>query len=190
MDTITHDLKVALIIGSVRPERFAPVVARWTAERITAHGGLDLDVLDLADFDLPVGLDGTGDADALRARIDAADAFVVVTPEYNHGYPGYLKIAIDTAVEEWAGKPLAFVSYGGLAGGARSVEQLRPVFAELQVVTVREAILFPGVWERFDASGALVDPHRYQRAAASMLDQLTWWGTRLRAARRVPATVA
>lgn len=190
MDTTTTDLKIAMIIGSVRPERFAPVVARWATERITAHGGIDLDVIDLIDIDLPAGLDGTGDTDLLRERIGAADAFVVVTPEYNHGYPGYLKTAIDSVREEWANKPLAFVSYGGLAGGARSVEQLRTVFAELHVVTVREAILFPGVWELFDTEGRLVDHSRYERAAAAMLDQLTWWGAHLRAARQVPAAVA
>ncbi|WP_273653815.1 NADPH-dependent FMN reductase [Cellulomonas fimi] len=183
MDDAPTDLKVALIIASVRAERFAPVVAAWSRERIEAHGGIELDVVDLADFSLPVTLDGSGDTDRLRDRIGAADAFVLVTPEYNHGYPGYLKIAVDAVLDEWAAKPLAFVSYGGLAGGARSVEQLRPVFAELQVTTIREAIVFSGVWERFDASGSLVEPERHEAAAKTVLDQLLWWGRALRRAR-------
>jgi NAD(P)H-dependent FMN reductase len=188
MHPAAPDLRVALVIGSVRTGRLGPVVAAWVRERIEAHGGIDVDVLDLADLALPPSLDGSGDTDRLRARVDGADAFVVVTPEYNHGYPGYLKIAIDSADTEWAGKPVGFVSYGGLAGGARCVEQLRPVFAELQAVTVKDAVIFPAVWDRFDADGRLTDPERHEGAAKRMLDQLVWWGTVLREARRsVPA---
>ena len=95
-----------------------------------------------------------------------------MTPEYNHGYPGYLKTAVDSVVQEWEAKPVGFVSYGGLSGGSRSVQQLRTVFAELQAVTVREQVVFSGVWDRFDEAGRLVDPERYERAAATMLDQL------------------
>jgi NAD(P)H-dependent FMN reductase len=177
-------LRTALVVGSVRPERLGSTVAAWARERLDAHGGFEVDVVDLADVTLPAAHDGSGDTDAFRARLAAADAFVVVTPEYNHGYPGYLKIAIDSALAEWEGKPLAFVSYGGLAGGSRAVEQLRQVFAELQVVTVREAVAFPAVWDRFGPDGALVDPERHEGAAKSMLDQLAWWGRTLRTARR------
>lgn len=184
MHAAAPDLRVALVVGSVRAERFGPTVATWVRERIEAHGGIDLDVIDLADFTLPVTQDGSGDTERFRERVAAADAFVVVTPEYNHGYPGYLKIAIDSALAEWEAKTVGFVSYGGLAGGARSVEQLRPVFAELQVVPIREAVLFPGVWERFDNEGRLLDPERHEGSAKSMLDQLLWWGHTLRAARR------
>ncbi|KQR17345.1 NADPH-dependent FMN reductase [Cellulomonas sp. Leaf334] len=178
------DLTLALIIGSVRAERFAPVVAGWARERIEAHGGFDLDVIDLADLSIPASLDGSGDTELLRRRVGAADAFVVVTPEYNHGYPGYLKTAIDSVLAEWEAKPVGFVSYGGLAGGCRSVQQLRTVFAELQVVTLREQIVFAGVWDRFDEDGRLVDPERHEGAAKSMLDQLVWWGRALRTARQ------
>jgi NAD(P)H-dependent FMN reductase len=181
MDT---DLSLALVIGSVRAERLAPVVAGWAGERIEAHGGFQLDVIDLADLSIPASLDGSGDTDAFRRRIGAADAFVVVTPEYNHGYPGYLKTAIDSVVEEWEAKPVALVSYGGLAGGSRAAQQLRTVFSELQAVTLREQVLFPGVWDRFDDEGRLLDPERHEGAAAAMLDQLLWWGRTLRTARR------
>ena len=107
-----------------------------------------------------------------------------MTPEYNHGYPGYLKTAVDSVVQEWEAKPVGFVSYGGLSGGSRAVQQLRTVFAELQAVTVREQVVLSGVWDRFDDAGRLVDPERYERAAATMLDQLSWWGSTLRTARR------
>jgi NAD(P)H-dependent FMN reductase len=176
--------RLVVIIGSVREGRFGPVVGAWVADHARTHGGFEVDVVDLADVTLPAAHDGSGDTDAYRARLAAADAFVVVTPEYNHGYPGYLKIAIDSALAEWEGKPLAFVSYGGLAGGTRAVEQLRQVYAELQVVTVREAVAFPGVWDRFGPDGCLVDPARHEAAAKSMLDQLLWWGRTLSTARR------
>jgi NAD(P)H-dependent FMN reductase len=184
MPSAAPPLRTALVIGSVRAERLGATVAAWVRERLEAHGGFDVDVVDLVDVSLPATHDGSGDTDLFRARLAAADAFVVVTPEYNHGYPGYLKIAIDSALAEWEAKPLGLVSYGGLAGGTRSVEQLRQVFAELQVVTVRDAVAFPGVWDRFGADGRLVDPERHESAAKSMLDQLLWWGHALRSARR------
>ncbi|WP_125777308.1 NADPH-dependent FMN reductase [Antribacter gilvus] len=178
------DLKVTLIVASVRPDRFGPTVAAWATRRALAHDGLVLDVLDLMDLDLPAGLDGSGDTGLLRSRIDAADAFVVVTPEYNHGYPGFLKTAIDTVeAAAWRAKPLGLVSYGGGAGGARSAEQLRQVFAELEVVTVPEAVTLVRVWDLFDDAGRLLDPAGPDSAMRSMLDQLLWWGRTLRAAR-------
>ncbi|GEA82695.1 NADPH-dependent FMN reductase [Cellulomonas uda] len=183
---MSSQLKVALVVASVREQRFGPVVAGWVREQLEAHGGFEVDVLDLVDVHVPVTLDGSGDTEALRARIGAADAFVVVTPEYNHGYPGYLKIVVDTVLEEWAGKALGFVSYGGSAGGSRSVEQLRQVFTELQVHTIRRQVVFSGVWDRFDDEGRLVEGARYEGAAKSMFDQLVWWAAALREARRTP----
>ena len=178
----TDRLRVELIVASVRPDRFGGTVADWVRARLDEHSGFDVNVLDLADLDLPPGLDGTGDTERLRERVATADAFVLVTPEYNHGYPGYLKIAIDTLLEEWHVKPLGFVSYGGSGGGARSVEQLRPVFDELQVVAIREQVVLTRVWDLFDGP-VLTDPDGPQSALKSMLDQLHWWGRALQAAR-------
>lgn len=182
MTTQQPDVRIALITASVRPDRFGPVVTEWMHEQITAHGGFEIDALDLMDFDLPVGLDGSGDADRFRARLAAADGFVLVTPEYNHGYPGYLKIAIDTAFEEWSEKPLGFVSYGGSAGGARSVAQLRGVFTELQVVTLREQVVLTRVWDCFQ-DGRMVEPDGPASAAKGLLSKLLPWAERLRAVR-------
>ena len=108
---------------------------------------------------------------------------MVVTPEYNHGYPGGLKTAIDTAVEEWRAKPVAFVSYGGTAGGLRSVEALRLVFTELQAVTMRRAVSFHWVHSLFDGEGVLIEPDASHSAAESMFDQLAWWTRALHQAR-------
>lgn len=189
MHSSTTDLRVTLIIASVRPDRFGPTVADWACERILAHHGITLDVLDLKELDLPANLDGSGDTGLLRSRIDAADAFVVVTPEYNHGYPGFLKTAIDTAGAEWRAKPLGLVSYGGGAGGARAAEQLRQVFAELEVVTVRAAVTLVRAWDLFDDAGRLLNASGPDSAMRSMLDQVLWWGRALRAAREQPVPV-
>jgi NAD(P)H-dependent FMN reductase len=132
---------------------------------------------------LPADLSGGPAAQAFADRIGEADAFVVVTPEYNHGYPGPLKVAIDTVVEQWQAKPVGFVSYGGVSGGLRAVEQLRGVFAELHAVTVREAVSFAHVWDRFDDDGALREPRRAEAAADRLLAQLGWWARALRRAR-------
>jgi len=184
--TTTPDLRVLLLVGSVRDGRRGHAVADWVRGHLAEHGALDVDVVDLLDLTLPASLDGSGDTDAWRARVGAADAFVVVTPEYNHGYPGYLKTAIDAVYDEWNGKTVAFASYGGAAGGTRAVEQLRPVFAELHAHTVREQVVLPNVWELIDEDGQL-DGTRAEGAVKTMLDQLVWWGSALRAARAVSA---
>ena len=147
---------------------------------------LVVDVIDLLEVDLPHALSGHRDAtvDAYAERIARADAFVVVTPEYNHGYPAPLKQAIDLCHSEWQRKVAGFVSYGGVSGGLRAVEQLRQVFAEVQVATVRDGVSFPLANAPFDDQGELRDPDGPAMAAATMLDQLVWWGSALRTARR------
>jgi NAD(P)H-dependent FMN reductase len=176
-------LQLAVIIGSVRAGRFAPVVADWFLAQLKRHDDFTVDVIDLADLDLPVDLGGGGDAAAFTARVDAADAFVVITPEYNHGYPGALKVAIDTAREEWQAKPVGFVSYGGVAGGLRSVEQLRLVFAELHATTVRHTVSLHWVHGLFGEDGLLPESDPANAAAQALLDQLSWWGYALHRAR-------
>ncbi|WP_433794963.1 NADPH-dependent FMN reductase [Actinoplanes sp. CA-252034] len=176
-------LRLGVIIGSVREGRVGPTVADWLLSRLKERHEFEVDLIDLADFDLPARLDGGGHTAEYLAHLDRADAFVVVTPEYNHGYPGSLKIAIDTAKEEWLAKPVAFVAYGGVAGGLRSVEQLRPVFAELHAVTVRTAVSLHGVHSLFGEDGRLLDPGKTEAAADDMLNQLGWWAHTLRAGR-------
>jgi NAD(P)H-dependent FMN reductase len=178
-------LHLAVIVGSTRDGRLGSTVAQWFATQCDPRVDLTLDVIELADASLPAALPTVPNAavEAYVRRIDRADAIVVVTPEYNHGYPASLKQAIDVAHAEWWAKPVAFVSYGGISGGLRAVEQLRQVFAELHTVTIRNTVSFHDAWHRFDGSGDPVDPDRCGAAAKVMLDQLTWWASALRAAR-------
>lgn len=170
----SQPLRLEVIVGSVREGRFGPTVARWFIGRAGLCNDLSADVVDLA---------APPDPRRFASRIDAADAFVVVTPEYNHGYPGPLKTAIDSASSEWHAKPVGFVSYGGLSGGLRAVEQLRVVFAELHAVTVRETVSFHGARARFDEHGQPRDADAVDAAAGALLDQLAWWARALREAR-------
>ncbi|MGV9878564.1 NADPH-dependent FMN reductase [Streptomyces sp. NPDC003006] len=180
-------LKVAVIVASTREGRFAPTVADWFTGQAAQRGDLDVDVIDLVDARLPDELSEQRgpEVSGITPRIDAADAFVVITPEYNHSFPATLKTAIDWHYSEWRAKPVGFVSYGGMAGGLRAVEQLRQVFAELHAVTVRDTVSFHGVWSCFDESGALCDPTGPVSAAKTMLDQLAWWGHTLREGKAV-----
>ena len=179
-------LHIALIYGSTREGRFCDVVGAWTAARIAADGGFTLDVIDPAELTLMPHRHESEDCDevrALRRRLARADGFVVATPEYNHSFPAVLKFVIDLVDVEWAGKPVAFVSYGGVSGGLRAVEQLRLVFAELHAVSVRDTVSFAGPWDIFDGTGMPRDDGRSARAMATMLDRLRWWASALRDAR-------
>ncbi|SFW76985.1 NADPH-dependent FMN reductase [Amycolatopsis australiensis] len=186
-------VRVAVIVGSVREGRFGPVVADWLASVAADHGGFQVDVVDLAEPELPMALPAFGttpraevlaEAGKVTPRLAAADAFVVVTPEYNHSFPASLKNAIDWHRTEWIAKPVAFVSYGGMSGGLRAVEHLRAVFAELHAVTVRETVSFHGAHTRFGPDGLPKDDAAAV-AAKAMLDQLGWWARSLAEAKAV-----
>jgi NAD(P)H-dependent FMN reductase len=182
--------RVAVIIGSIRKDRFCATPAAWVADSARAHGDIDVDLIDLAEADLPVVLPGDDGEQmpapvlALGERLDAADAFIVVTPVYNRGYPASLKNAIDWYFKEWAAKPVGFVSYGGVGGGLHAVEQLRSVFSEVHAVTIRNTLSFANFWERFDEEGRPVEVEETGVAAKAFLDQLTWWSDVLREGRK------
>jgi NAD(P)H-dependent FMN reductase len=190
MSETTH---LVIVVGSVREGRFGPVVASWVAEQATAHGGFDVEVVDLADFEIPLSLPAAsakyaGDAyprpaglATLAARLDAADAFVLVTPEYNHSYPAALKAAIDWHFTQWTAKPVAFVSYGGAAGGRHAVLHLENVLTELHAVTIRDGLAFPNYFVNWDA-GRPADPDA-PGYAKTLFNQLAWWATALQKAR-------
>lgn len=183
---MSEPLRVALLIGSTRPHRFADTVVRWVVGRIEHRHDIVLDVVDLAKAELPFVLP-SGENDAVTAfgrRMAAADGIVVVTPEYNHGFPAPLKQAIDLLHGEWQAKPVAFVSYGGISGGLRAVEQLRVVIAELHAVTLRDTVSFHGARAAFDDRGQPHDPQRKEAALNRLMAQLLWWGYSLRSARR------
>lgn len=179
-------ITIALIYGSTREGRYCDRVAQWAADQIGGRSEFTLDPIDPARLGLPERHEQQSSPAVveLKKRMGRADAFIIVTPEYNHGYPAALKFLIDSVYDEWQAKPVAFVSYGGQSGGLRAVEQLRQVFAELHAVTVRDQVAFTNVWEQVDAAGELRSPERASRAMATMLTQLNWWATALREARR------
>ncbi|MCP3817606.1 NAD(P)H-dependent oxidoreductase [Streptomyces sp. A3M-1-3] len=184
-------LRLAVILASNRAGRFGPAVSDWFLSLAAQRADLDIDLVDLAEVDLPTSLSYDPDPvvkavlDRVSPRLDAADAFVVVTPEYNHSFPASLKNLIDWHYGQWQAKPVGFVSYGGISGGLRAVEQLRQVFAEMHAVTVRDTVSFHNARAHFDQDGQHKDPEAANAAAKTMLDQLAWWAIALRDAKAV-----
>jgi NAD(P)H-dependent FMN reductase len=192
-------LRIGVILASVREGRRGEAFARWIHGLLAERPGVAAELLDLRDWPLPAYArrDNPNVAErayapgSLEARwrdaVAALDGFVIVTPEYNHGYPGQLKNALDAVYGPWNHKAVAFVSYGGFAAGARAVEQLRLVAIELRMVPVRDEVnvRLPGY--AADERGNPADPV-YARKAAAALDDLLWWAraasdARARAAR-------
>lgn len=184
---------IDIILASVREQRAGEKVARWTLGVTEKHSELDVTLIDLKDYSLPPYHHAGQPADiedaytdALEVKwrdtITAADGFIIVTPEYNWGYPGQLKNALDYLYAPWNKKPVAFVSYGGLAAGTRSVEQLRQIAIALQMAPIRGAVHIPFVAKAFDESGQPTNPATTKQAE-SMIAQLIWWAKALKAAR-------
>lgn len=169
-----------IVIASTRPGRAGLPVGRWFADRAEAHGGFDVEVVDLAELALPF-LDEPHHPKMRRytkdhtrrwsAMVEAADAFVFVTPEYNHGMPASLKNAIDYLHAEWAHKPVGFVSYGGVSAGTRAVQMLKQVVTAVRMLPVFEAVSIPFV-QQFLADGELHANDVMDDAAGQMLDEL------------------
>lgn len=183
-----ENLRLAVIIGSTREGRSGPAVASWFVEEARSFGLFDVDVVDLAEVELPLSLTQrlpSGPAQVLSdvsGRLESADAFVVITPEYNHSFSAPLKNLIDWHRAQWAAKPVGFVCYGGLSGGLRAVEQLRLVFSELHAATIRDTVSFHGIREKFGQDGKL-QISEAAIPAKTMLEKLTWWATALKDAR-------
>jgi NAD(P)H-dependent FMN reductase len=194
---MTEHSKLVIVIGSVREGRFGPVVASWIADRAREHAGFDVEVVDLADLEIPLSLPAAPPKFAgddyprppamapLTSALEDADAIILVTPEYNHSYPASLKAAIDWHFTHWTAKPVGFVSYGGAAGGRHAVLHLENVLTELHAVTIRDGLSFPNYFTSWE-DGLPLDAEALTYAKA-MLDQLAWWAGALRTAR---ATVA
>jgi NAD(P)H-dependent FMN reductase len=173
--------RLVVVIASTRPGRVGLPVANWFGERATDHGGFDLEVVDLAELALPL-LDEpnhprlrtyTKDhTHAWSAIVDAADAVVLVTAEYNYGYPAALKNAIDYLHHEWRHKPVGFVSYGGVAAGTRAVQQLKQVVSALALVPTVASVNIPFVQQFLDDDGVIRGNEVMVEAAAAMLDEL------------------
>jgi NAD(P)H-dependent FMN reductase len=184
---------VAVIVASTREGRFAETVADWFLDLAARRLDIWIDPIDLARTHLPTRLpprhprggDYPEEVQPFAERIGRADGFIVITPEYNHGYPGALKNALDLVNGEWRAKPIAFVSYGGVSGGVRAVEQLRQVVVELHMVPMRDSVVLPLARQTFGEDGPADPDGLIQDSVAMMFDRLVWWSRALAAARRV-----
>ena len=181
--------KLQVIIGSTRPGRLGLPVATWFVDRATAQGRFEIDVVDLAELALPF-MDEPNHPRLRQyvhqhtkdwsARVDSADAFVFVTPEYNHGFSAPLKNAIDYLNQEWQYKPLGIVSYGGVSAGTRAVNMLKQVVTPLKMVPIAEVVTIPFIAQFIDEEGRVQANQVMETAATAMLDELLRWVEALR----------
>jgi NAD(P)H-dependent FMN reductase len=183
-------LKIAIVTGSTRPGRNNEAVARWVYGLAKERKDAEFEFVDIADYKLPLldepappsmGQYSHDHTKAWAAKIATFDAYVFVTPEYNHGISGALKNAIDYLYREWNNKAAGFVSYGSV-GGARAVEHLRLVMAELMVATVRAQVML-SLFTDFEGFTKFKPDPRHDREAHAMLDQLVAWGGALKTIR-------
>ena len=190
-------LNVAIIIGSTRPGRKAEAVARWVYDIAARRSDAAFEVVDIAAFDLPL-LDESVPPSlnqyakphtrAWAAKIATFDAFVFVTPEYNHSMSGALKNAIDFLFREWNDKAAGFVGYGSV-GGARAVEQLRLVMGEIKIADVRAQVAL-SLFTDFENFSTFKPAPQQAAAVNAMLDDLVPWGQALKTMRTQPARAA
>jgi NAD(P)H-dependent FMN reductase len=180
-------ISVAIIIGSTRPGRNGAAVASWVREIADQRTDARFELVDLQDYDLPHLDEATPAAmggytqphtKAWSAKIASFDAYVFVTPEYNHSTSGALKNAIDFLYEEWNNKAAGFVSYGG-AGGTRAVEHLRLVMGELQVADVRAQVAL-SLHTDFQDFSVFTPAGHQEEAVTAMLDQVVAWAAALK----------
>ncbi len=187
-------IKIAIILGSTRPGRNGEAVAKWVHQVAKKRTDAEFELVDIKDFNLPLldepvppimGQYSKPHTKRWAAKIAAFDAYVFVTPEYNHGTSGALKNAIDFLFAEWSNKAAGFVSYGG-ASGARAVEQLRLNLAEVRMATVRNQVLFSMYTDFENFSVFKPDSHK-EESVNAMLDELIAWGGALKTLRKTSA---
>lgn len=187
---MTSPLKILVILGSVREGRVAEPVGRWVIEQAAGREELALELVDLKQWALPFYAFADAPAkgnyrDPLQQRwaeqVASADGYILIAPEYNHAPPAVLKNALDFVYAEWNRKPVTFVGYGG-NGGARSIEQLTCIARELQMAPLEASVHIMGVWSKVN-DGRFTGDDKDVRWTAHLLDELTWWGRALKAAR-------
>jgi NAD(P)H-dependent FMN reductase len=173
-----------VIIASTRPGRVGLPVATWFAQRAREHGGFTVEVVDLAEVDLPIfdepkhprlGQYEHQHTKDWSATIARGDAFVFVMPEYNYGFNAAVKNAIDYLHVEWQHKAIGFVSYGGVAAGTRAVQMLKQVVTTLKMVPVFDSVNIPFVQQFLAEDGTLHANEIMTGASTAMLDELVRW---------------
>ncbi len=202
MFNLEKPLNLKIILGSTRQGRFSEKVGEWILGKVKVLDNVDVEILDIRDYELPFLYSevspsqskGVYNDDLIQKwsdKVKEADGFIIVTPEYNHGYPAVLKNSIDLLYDEWIKKPVGFVSYGGSLG-IRAVEQLRLVFLEFQMVPIRDAIhmprevLLPYLTKQItelDELIKLMDKYVDKSIVDKFLQEMVWWGRLLKFAR-------
>ena len=182
-----------IIIASTRPGRVGLPVGRWFEAYARSHGGFDIDLVDLAELNLPF-MDEPNHPRLQRytqqhtrdwsARVQAADAFAIVMPEYNYGFNAPLKNAIDFLHVEWAYKPVGLVSYGGVSAGTRAAQMIKQVLTTLKLVVLNEAVSIPFVAQFIDDEGEIAPNEPMEQSATAMLKELARMEEALRGLRR------
>jgi NAD(P)H-dependent FMN reductase len=181
---------IGVILGSNRPNRAGIAVANWFMKQTKKHTNATFKFIDLEKVNLPF-LDEPIPPSSQQYQhqhtkkwsktIDKLDGYIVITPEYNRGYPAVLKNALDFVYHEWNKKPIGFVGYGGMSGGLRAVEQLRLVAVELQMVPVREAVAIPVIWEQV-VDGKLNEASVHGNYD-KLIEDVIWWAELIKPAR-------
>ncbi len=180
-------VKLAIIIGSTRPGRIGEGVGKWVYEIAGKRTDASFELIDLKDYDLPLldepvppsrGQYSKEHTKKWAAKIAEFDGFIFVTPEYNHGTSGALKNAIDFLYAEWNNKAAGFVGYGS-AGGARAVEQLRLVMAEVQIATVRAQVML-SLFTDFENYSVFKPASHHEKTLNTVFDQVIAWAGALK----------
>lgn len=188
--------KIAIIVGSTRPNRFGPQVANWLLNIGRQRGDAQYDLIDLEEIGLPIfnepGYPSMGQvtvphAVAWSEKISQYDGFILVTPEYNHSTSPALLNALTYLYQEWSFKPVAFASYGGGAGGSRAVEHLRGVAGELKMFDLREQLLIPSYYLRLNEQFQYQFSEAETKSAGDLFDQLVFWSEQMANSRAVLA---
>ena len=179
-------LRIGIILGSTRPGRKAPAVADWIYKLLRNRQDAQFEIIDIADYDLPL-LDepvppslhhySKDHTRRWSSKIDSLDAFIFVTPEYNHSTSAALKNAIDFLFREWNNKAAGFVGYGS-AGGVRAVEHLRLIMAEVKVATVRAQVSL-SLFTDFENFTVFKPHEHHEKAVQAMADDVVAWGEAL-----------
>ena len=187
-------IKIQVILSTTRPGRRSEQIGKWVMSELSNNKEVEAELIDLKEWNLPFFDEAKSmmsikdeeiSSDLIRdwgKKIAEADGYIIVTAEYNHGYPAVLKNALDHAYYEWHNKPIAFVAYGATVGGSRAVEQLRQVAIELQMAPISEAIYIPNIWSKLDKDGNIKEENLRERFE-SMVKQLLWWTKALKEAR-------
>jgi NAD(P)H-dependent FMN reductase len=185
-------LKVKIIIASTRPGRKGPIVAKWIEELAAKKPELQIEALDLAAINLPM-MDEPHHPMLQKyehqhtkdwsAKINDADAYIIVMPEYNYSFTAPLKNAIDYLHKEWGYKPVGLVSYGGMAGGTRAVQMFKQVLTTLRMMPIPESVNIPFFTKYIGEDGRFTADEGLSKSAEALFSELIKWGDALKALR-------